>query len=87
MGGSGSIHDTELAFLVPKEGAVRIEGPACMIDEAAADKLSQLKHTRETAQLDVVSLIDPLEAEHGTAVAFRMLKALVACYQPASNTY
>ncbi len=59
--------------LVPKEGAVRIEGPACMIDEAAADKLSQLKHTRETAQLDVISLIDPLEAEHGTAVAFRML--------------
>lgn len=44
-----------------------------MIDEVAAEKLSQLKHTRETAQLDVVSLIDPLEAEHGSAVAFRML--------------
>ena len=39
-----------------------------MIDEAAADKLSQLKHTRETAQLDVVSLIDPLEAEHGLSL-------------------
>jgi|GEM_PF-6125007 len=59
--------------LTPKSGAVRIEGPACMIDEVAAEKLSQLKHTRETAQLDVVSLIDPLEAEHGSAVAFRML--------------
>ena len=55
------------------EGAVRVEGPACMISDELSQQLQSLSHSRETAQLDVVSLIDPFFSEHGSAVSFRML--------------
>ena len=55
------------------QGAVRVEGPACMINEQLNEQLHSLSHSRETAQLDIVSLIDPFFSEHGSAVSFRMM--------------
>lgn len=51
--------------------AVRIEGPACSLDSQAIRQLAQGQHSRETAQLDVISLLDPQHSQ-GSSAVFRM---------------
>lgn len=58
--------------LLPVSEEFQISGPACVPDAEITALLSQMPHSRETAQLDVVSLIDWESAEHGSVMKFRM---------------